>query len=231
MKAITDAELDKLPEKTKKVPEVVQMYKDHPFLEAYGMHTDWRVVHNGPEGAIGAVHDWERHGKIQFDFLLSQGLKPEHKMTEIGCGTGRLARKVVPYLDRGNYIGCDISEGALESAAKLSYSEGWSTKWPKFFRSSTPPTDRADYLWAFSVFIHLPEDIITQVMQAAAVAMHKDSKFFFSYVPSHKDIRTGLKQFKHTLQTTKNCCREAGLRFEQATSWNAEQKIALATLK
>lgn len=66
--------------------DIRKLYKDHGYLEAYSKHTDLRVASN-PHEAVGG--DWEKIGKLQFEFLVSRGLRPHHRMLDIGCGTLR----------------------------------------------------------------------------------------------------------------------------------------------
>lgn len=227
---LTREELDELPSKTKKHPHVVDLYLENEFLDAYAMHTDLRVETDGYKAAVGAVDDWERHGNLQFEYLKSRGLKPHHRLLEIGCGTGRLARKVVPYLNPGCYTGVDISAGAISAARMLSQSEGWDVKFPRWVCSSEWAYSRADFVWSFSVFIHLPADIMREVMRNVARQMSHTSVFLFAFVPEKIDRRTGLKQFRHTLDTYRDACARAGLTFEECDDWTAEQHMAVARI-
>jgi SAM-dependent methyltransferase len=221
---LTPEELAAMPAKTKKNQAVVDLYLEHDFLTAYAMHTDMRVE-ECPEGAVGNHNEWEIHGDFQKDFLISQGLEPKHRLLEVGCGTGRLARKVVPYLDAGCYWGVDLSDNALGHAMDLSVREQWHVKQPVF--SHEYPPFVIDFAWAFSVLIHIPEWEIRNIMHRVAKLMHKGSQFLFSFVPEKVSIRTGLKQFRATLDVYKNACTDAGLSFEEIP-WPHQQHIALA---
>src|SRR5919108_2955123 len=101
---LTNAELARLVDKSSRDPDVVRLYEEHDFLDAYALHTDQRVA-NDPHAAIGGL--WEEYGELCRDYLIAQGLLPEHRLLDFGCGTGRLARKVVPYLEPGRYFGVD----------------------------------------------------------------------------------------------------------------------------
>lgn len=225
---LTLEELAALPAKTKTNPAVVQLYLKNDFLTAYAKHTDMRVAES-PEGAIGAPSEWETHGDWQRDFLISQGLKPKHRLLEIGCGTGRLARKIVPYLDDDHYIGVEISDNARNFAFSLAFDEGWLKRNPFFYTSVDQMTTDVpqDFIWAFSVFIHLPADVMRDVFRECAKRMDAHSRFYFSYVPEVADTRTGLKQWRHTLGTYKTACKEAGLSFKDVP-WPHQQRIGLA---
>ena len=50
---------------------------------------------------------WDEIGKLQFDFLISRGLKPHHVFLDIACGSLRAGRFLIPYLDAGNYLGIE----------------------------------------------------------------------------------------------------------------------------
>lgn len=52
---------------------------------------------------------WEEFGKLHIDFLTSQGLKPEHKFLDVGCGCLRGGIKLIEYLNENNYYGQDIN--------------------------------------------------------------------------------------------------------------------------
>jgi len=221
---LTEADLSALPAKTKKDPATVALYLENDFLTAYAKHTDMRVAES-PEGAIGSHLEWEIHGDWQRDFLISQGLSKDDWILEIGCGTGRLARKLVPWSHSGTYWGVDISTSALSYARELSVREGWDDKGAQF--SIEWPNLVFNFMWAFSVFIHLPAGVMREVFKECAKRMDAQSLFYFSYVPEIADTRTGLKQFRHTLGTYKSACKDAGLSFKDVP-WLHQQRIGLA---
>src|ERR1700676_645856 len=70
------------------------------------------------EAAVGShTHDsWLKLGQMQFDYLVSHGLKPGLRMLEIGCGNLRAGRLFIDHLDAGDYYGIDISPDILIAA-------------------------------------------------------------------------------------------------------------------
>jgi SAM-dependent methyltransferase len=211
--------------KSSKDPELVALYMREPFLVAYAKHTDLRVERDAHD-AIGGL--WEEYGDLSLVFLIEQGLKPQHRLLDFGCGMGRLARKVVPYLEPRNYFGCDISGRALDYARNLAIQEGWDGRVPTFMRAHTPlPT--VDYVWAFSVMIHLPAEEVRAAFRLVRTTMHPNTRFLFSYVPAKNHIRTDLKQFKHPYEFYEECAKDCGLSLDHVPSWPGRQKIALAT--
>ena len=226
MEKLTQEELDALPQKTKKDQFVVDLYRTHDFLTAYAKHTDYRVKTAGVEGAIGDHTEWESYGELQCAFLIGQGLKPGHTLLDVGCGTGRLSRKVVPYLNPSRYIGYDISTGALSAARDIAFGEGWYSKNPEFVSSLSGLVEPFDYLWAFSVFIHVPVGVMRDTFAQCRRLMHEQSRFYMSYVPEKRDERTGLKQFRRTFETYVETAEREGLSFEPV-EWPGKQKMAL----
>lgn len=217
---LTEDELAAMPAKTKKDPVTVALYLEHDFLDAYALHTARRIETTGYQAAVGAGENWDAHGELQRDFLISQGLKPSHRLLDVGCGTGRLARKAAPYLEEGGYHGLDIAEAAIGAARTVALEEGWEASRPTFWVGEIPATaPQMDFVWSFSVFIHLPQSIMESVMRSVAAHMHAGSTFLWAYVPEPKAWRSGVKQFRHTEKQYRAAAQQAGLTFEDVPGW------------
>ena len=102
-----------------------RFYDGKEYLDGYIAHTDARVAEN-PQTAIGG--NWEKIGRLQFDFLKEAGLRPENRMLDVGCGTLRGGRHFIRYLNEGNYTGIDISPACLEAANALLKKENLTVK-------------------------------------------------------------------------------------------------------
>ena len=219
MSKLTEQELAAMPPKTKKDPVTVQLYLDHDFPVAYGLHTDRRIATTGYRAAVGADDEnWDLHGDLQLAFLRSVGLKPTDRLLEIGCGTGRLARRVVPYLTPGHYHGVDLSNGARAAAWNLALEEGWAARGPTF-AAAIEPGPVYDVIWSFSVLIHIPQEMMCDLFVRAAAVMDADSRFYASYVPEAKRWRSGVKQFRKTQQDHRDAAAAAGLSFTPVPDW------------
>src|SRR5262249_32671977 len=57
---------------------------------------------------------WEEIGKLQFEFLLRQGLAPSDCYLDIACGSPRGGVHFVNYLDAGNYLGIEKQRRLVE---------------------------------------------------------------------------------------------------------------------
>jgi SAM-dependent methyltransferase len=85
---------------------------------------DWKVVKEWvPSGdlwyleAVGGK--WGIHGPLQLGFLKKQGMKPEHYMLDIGCGSLRGGVQFIKYLQPGHYHGIDHDPEMLRVAREI----------------------------------------------------------------------------------------------------------------
>lgn len=202
-------------------PAIVELYRAHDYLTAYAKHTDLRVQAD-PHQAVGG--NWD--STAERDLLIEQGLRPEHTLLDFACGTGRLARQIVPYLNAGNYTGVDISRGAVEYCWRLAIAEGWLSKKPDF-ESISWLNRNFDYAWAFSVFAHLPSDIAAETIKEIAA---RSAKFYFSCSLPDKlpdNTRTGLNQFAHPLSFYEEVARDLDYSLTEIKWSGKKQRILL----
>lgn len=126
-------------------------------------HGEEGVKQCGHRGYIGG--DYEREGNHQFNYCMNMGLKPSDVLADIGCGSLRLGRKILPYLDEGNYIGIDREQLLINLALKEEIEpELVKQKKPNFIVTDCFEFDKLPkkptFCVAFSVFTHLdPSDI------------------------------------------------------------------------
>ncbi|MPZ60909.1 MAG: methyltransferase domain-containing protein [Propionibacteriales bacterium] len=59
---------------------------------------------------------WDEIGRHQFDYLVGEGLKPEQRLLDVGCGAMRAGIHFAGYLDPGNYYGIDVNASLLRAA-------------------------------------------------------------------------------------------------------------------
>ncbi|HWA10135.1 MAG TPA: class I SAM-dependent methyltransferase [Opitutaceae bacterium] len=170
--------------------------------------------------------EFETIGIIEGSVLKTLGLDPSHSVVDVGCGSGRLAARLAPWL-RGPYQGCDILPELADHAARICRRPDWS------FASSDgitiPAADgSADFVCFFSVFTHLEHDDIFRYLAEAGRVAKPGGRIVFSYldftVPSHwtvfettlanRDPGRVLNQFisKGAIETW---CRHLGLEVER----------------
>ena len=136
------------------------------------------------EGAVGSKtrDSWLRLGQMQFDYLVSHGLKRDMRMLEIGCGNLRAGRLFVDYLETGGYYGIDISPDILLAAQRTLAESGLQDKLPHLtlvgdLKLAFLPAGHFDVVHAHSVFSHSPIQVIEECLAHVGRVM-KPGGFF-----------------------------------------------------
>jgi len=164
---------------------IEDLFREKDYIDAYAEYINMLVERN-PHKAVGGL--WEEVGKLQFDFLVRRGLKPEHKMLDIGCGTLRGGMHFIRYLIAGKYHGMDISSKAIQYGVQLLIDEGLINKNPQLVISGRRDLkfkafygDKFDYFLAQSVFTHLKSEHIEECFRYIGDVMHDGSLFYFTF--------------------------------------------------
>lgn len=81
------------------------------YIKSYEAHLDALIAAHGREEAMSLVVGGQYHGIgiLESSALLSHGLRPEHNVIDVGCGSGRLAVALRPFLAAAPGGGGEIS--------------------------------------------------------------------------------------------------------------------------
>lgn len=153
-------------------------------------------------------------------FRAIGGLQPTHRVLDIGCGVGRMAVKLAPFLDGGSYEGFDIRLDVIEWCqqhitprypqarfAYLDIANGFyndaSSNRPSAFRFPYPRSS-FDFVLLTSVFTHmLPADLQQYTAEIVAVLKPGGTCFCTYFLLNEESLglmRAGLSgvfDFKH----------------------------------
>lgn len=183
---------------------------------------------------------WEEVGQLQFNFLVAQGLKPEHTLLDIACGSLRGGVHFINYLNPGNYLGLDkeqelINRGIEHELGNAQQAE----KQPEFVISDCFEFDHfskvPDYAIAQSLFTHLVEaDIKACLKNLKAFAGDKSLTFFATFfeceTPQKGELDTSHShaKFEYTRAQMEQFGKETGWQVEYIGDWNHPrgQKVA-----
>lgn len=150
-----------------------KLYDAHAAL-----HSDETVVGEGIE----------KFGALELSILRKEGLVPTATLVDLGCGIGRLAAKVAPYLVGGKYIGTDISQAILTRAAQriaeVVPDPPCELTWIKQDDNTFPiADDSVDMICAFSVFTHTEHEDTFNILRDARRIARPGAKFVLSCLP------------------------------------------------
>lgn len=203
--------------------KVKKIYYKKDFLTAYKEHSNLRAKED-PKQAIGG--QWEKIGKLQFNFLLKHGLEKHNSLLDYGCGSLRGGRYFIRYLDEGCYTGIDISEELVKEAKELIKRKNLNHKKPRIILNDDLNLsfedlegDKYDFILAQSVFTHLQKEHIEEVFKNLPKVMHVNSVFFFTANIKNEHVQTGLKTFAYPVSFFENLATRYGFHINQCDDY------------
>lgn len=131
---------------------------------------------------VGPADLWDMKREFQINFLKEVGMKPEHSLFDMGCGVLRGGIPIIEYLDAGNYTGFEVRDYVLEEGKAELQEAGLEHKNPFLLCEDTISdlviVAQFDYIWAFSVLIHMTDEIVLECLQFAQKHLKDDGEFF-----------------------------------------------------
>lgn len=175
---------------------------------------------------VGAY--WDEMGRLQFDFLVGQGLRRHHTLVDIGCGSLRGGVRLIPYLRRGRYLGIDKRADLIAAGVthELSRWLRW-RKHPELVVSDRFEFDRfsrhADVGIAQSLFTHLTPDVIEQCLRSLAAWSPRCRLFATFFEADTSQANPGEphdhRRFAYTRDEMGELAQRAGWRFTYVGEW------------
>ena len=128
--------------------------------------------------AVGGSYD--ALGEVEKQLLIGYGLAANHTLVDVGCGSGRLAKALVPCLAHGRYLGIDVVRELLDYAQE-DCPAAWEFALVEDIR--IPFADNcADMACFFSVFTHLlHEETYCYLLEARRV-VKPGGRIVFSFL-------------------------------------------------
>jgi hypothetical protein len=186
-------------------------------------------------GFLGVpTETFEDAGRTQFIALLNEGLCPESKVLDIGCGCLRLTYWLTRFLDPGCYYGIEPARGRVEHGLNYLLTPDLMTaKQPRFdfnphFNSSVFAT-KFDYFLAGSIWTHASKSQIEATLESFLLDSAPTGVFLASYLPaespnddyqgdrwvgtSHESDVRGV--IRHALSWITEQCQKRGLRMRE----------------
>ena len=128
--------------------------------------------------AVGG--EFDATGRVLRATLIHHGLRPEHYVIDVGCGSGRLAKPLSEYLT-GKYIGIDVVPELLQYARNLVNRPEWRFELAQGL--TIPEEDqKADFVCFFSVFTHLLHEESYVYLREAKRVLKPGGKIALSFL-------------------------------------------------
>ena len=133
-------------------------------------------------GLVGPARLWRMKRDFQIRFLKDQGLKPEHYLLDIGCGTLRGGIPLIKHLEQGHYFGIDVSASRLEEGRKELREAGLEEKQPTLLLAPDMANLKIerefDFIWAFSVLLHMSDAVLEETLGFVSDHLSGDGTFY-----------------------------------------------------
>ena len=154
--------------------------------------------HELPVGArhyrafVGPPGNYDIVSAMQFNLLTSVGLRDRHTLLDIGCGSLRAGRLLIPYLLPGHYFGIEPNAWLVDQGVNKEIGRDLlRIKRPLFDHNNQFELSvfgrQFDYLMAQSIFSHAAPGQIETCLSEARNVMHPESIFLATYVPGAED--------------------------------------------
>jgi SAM-dependent methyltransferase len=157
-----------------------------------GMESTENVRQDDYRSWVGPRRSFDIKGAGQFSLLTLSGLREDHTLLDIGCGSLRAGRLFLSYLAPGNYFGIEPAEWVLqEGIRELLGQEFIEIRRPTFSSDAnftlTTFGREFDYLVAHSVFSHTSLAQMRRCFEQAQQVVKPTSLFFATFAVGDTD--------------------------------------------
>ncbi len=173
---------------------------------------------------VGPPEDYDLIAAMTFNLLTTLGLRQHHSIVDIGCGSLRIGRLLIPYLNRGKYFGVEPNEWLVADGIRQELGEALiQIKRPTFFFSDSPDTLAQakipfDFALAQSIFSHCGLDLIKGWLSAVSHSLTKDGALVATFLIGEEDCaKTGWiypECVNYRPATLERAANDVNLRFE-----------------
>lgn len=160
--------------------------------EVYDLGIDLPAGSDHYRAFVGPPMLYDRIGALQFNLLNDLGLREYNSILEIGCGSLRLARLLIPFLLPGRYYGVEPKEELVEEGFKHHFGESRAKsqinklKLPRFSHNPSFDfsfiDDSVDFIIAQSIASHTGVSETRNLLQNIVEKMHDDSLAMITFI-------------------------------------------------
>src|SRR5438309_9059330 len=147
---------------------------------------------------VGPPEDYDLIAAMTFNLLTTLGLRQCHSLLDVGCGSLRIGRLLIPYLNRGKYFGVEPNKWLVEEGIKRELGEDLvQIKYPTFFfTDSAEAVGEAkvsfDFALAQSIFSHCGLNLIKGWLSAVSRSLAQVGALVATFLPGDVDsLRKG----------------------------------------
>jgi hypothetical protein len=192
---------------------------------------------------VGPKAYFDKIGQIVFDLLIEKGLKKHQYFLDIGCGSLRIGKHLIPWLYKNRYCGTEPNKWLIDEGLKNELPEDIiDKKNPQFFSNNNfklgTDEDKSyfDFILANSIFIHASLNEIKKCINEVKKVIKVNGIFIFNFYAGKKDNQlkdwSYPKKVVYKKETIENILTENGFNYEIIeTNYPGSQIFVMATIK
>jgi SAM-dependent methyltransferase len=142
---------------------------------------------------VGPPQDYDLVSAMAFNLLTTLGLRQHHSVLDIGCGSLRIGRLLIPYLNQAKYFGIEPNEWLVAEGIRRELGETLvQIKRPTFFFSDSPGAIAQanipfDFALAQSIFSHCGLDLIQEWLSAISHSLARHGALVATFLIGEQD--------------------------------------------
>jgi cyclopropane fatty-acyl-phospholipid synthase-like methyltransferase len=141
---------------------------------------------------VGPPEDYDLVAAMTFNLLTTLGLRQNHYLLDIGCGSIRIGRLFIPYLNVGHYTGIEPNRWLVRDGIRHEIgSDLVRIKRPSFYYTDStdalPPGEHFDFAVAQSVFSHTGRDLLERWLAGVSERLHPTGALTATFLIAEED--------------------------------------------
>ncbi len=188
-----------------------------------GLGSNFDIDQKHYRSYVGPPKDYDLIAAMTFNLLTTLCLRQHHSLLDVGCGSLRVGRLLIPYLNAGNYTGIDpnswlVKEGIQKEVGDYLINK----KKVRFsFTDSLVELDKSDlfdFAVAQSIFSHCGQDLIKKWLKDISNHLKPTGALLATFVLGKENFQGEgwiyPELVRYDLETMQRLSNEANLTFE-----------------
>jgi SAM-dependent methyltransferase len=162
---------------------------------------------------VGPQGHYDIASATQFMLLITLGLREYHRVLDLGCGSLRVGRLLIPYLASGRYFGLDPARWVVEEGLTREVGrELLRIKEPRFqYRADFELSAfkaQFDFILANSIFTHASQSQIQKCFQEARLSLSASGLLVATFLEGPTDYADVAWVYPECIQYTFDCLQQ-----------------------
>ena len=185
---------------------------------------------------VGPPADYDVVAAMCFNLLTVLGMRDIHRVLDVGCGSLRVGRLLIPFLNSGNYVGVEPNKWLVDDGVEREIGEDQiGIKRPTFslqtdMRDFQQPLD-CQFALAQSIFSHCGQDLLRSWLEQLQFHLAQDGALAATFILGDEDtveegwVYPGCVTYRP--QSINTLCTEIGLHIDWLDWYHPRQSWAL----